>query len=189
MFHHYPIHLQAMRLQAQWSGEGNRDIRAVSVAWRLYQRSHRAGCLRRLWSTLTRRARCLLDLRQVEENCTIRGRYYAGIQTVSLARIRGSTGRCRDFDDQFHPLKVHNKNRWLNIAAAQQMRANLPPVVLVRVGDVYFVQDGHHRVSVARAMGQKEIEAEVTVWQAVGPLPWERPLQPQAATTWHPRPA
>jgi hypothetical protein len=54
----------------------------------------------------------------------------------------------------------------------------LPPVVLVQVGDVYFVRDGHHRISVARALGQLDIEAEVTVWQVSGPLPWDVPEQP-----------
>jgi hypothetical protein len=51
---------------------------------------------------------------------------------------------------------------------------------LVQVGDVYFVCDGHHRISVARAMGQQDIEAKVMVWQVTGPLPWETSV---AATT------
>jgi hypothetical protein len=54
----------------------------------------------------------------------------------------------------------------------------LPPVVLVQVGDVYFVRDGHHRISVARALGQLDIEAEVTVWEVAGPLPWDAPVRP-----------
>jgi hypothetical protein len=49
----------------------------------------------------------------------------------------------------------------------------LPPVELIQVGSVYFVRDGHHRISVARAMGQQEIEAVVTVWQTADILPWE----------------
>jgi hypothetical protein len=49
----------------------------------------------------------------------------------------------------------------------------MPPVVLVQVGDIYFVEDGHHRISVALAWGEQEIEAEVTVWQVAGALPWE----------------
>ena len=53
---------------------------------------------------------------------------------------------------------------------------------LVKVGDKYFVLDGHHRISVAKALGQESIEAEVTVWDVAGPLPWER-------TTSHSAPA
>jgi hypothetical protein len=50
----------------------------------------------------------------------------------------------------------------------------LPAVDLIQIGDVYFVRDGHHRISVGRAMGQEIIDAEVTVWEVAGPLPWER---------------
>jgi hypothetical protein len=46
-------------------------------------------------------------------------------------------------------------------------------VELIQIGEVYFVQDGHHRISVARALGQRTIEAQVVVWQVSGPLPWE----------------
>ena len=62
-------------------------------------------------------------------------------------------------------------------ATARQQGKYLPAVVLVQVGDIYFVQDGHHRISVARALGQSEIEARVTIWQVSGPLPWETPAQ------------
>jgi hypothetical protein len=64
-------------------------------------------------------------------------------------------------------------NRWLSVAAARDQGKGLPPVVLVQVGDVYFVRDGHHRIAVARALGQLDIEAQVTVWHVSGPLPWE----------------
>ena len=50
----------------------------------------------------------------------------------------------------------------------------LPPVSLVQVGGCYFVEDGHHRISVARALGETVIDAEVTVWDVSGPLPWEK---------------
>jgi hypothetical protein len=49
----------------------------------------------------------------------------------------------------------------------------LPPVALVQIGDFYFVLDGHHRISVAQAYGQRDIEARVTAWRVSGPLPWE----------------
>jgi hypothetical protein len=50
----------------------------------------------------------------------------------------------------------------------------LPPVCLIQVGDVYFVRDGHHRISVAKVMGQEQIDAEISVWHVMGPLPWQR---------------
>jgi hypothetical protein len=97
---------------------------------------------------------------------------------VPIRQIRGSEGRSRYFDCDFNPLYDEARGRWLNIARARQQGKNLPPVVLVQVGDIYFVRDGHHRISVARALGQLYIEARVTVWQVIGPLPWDAPEQP-----------
>jgi hypothetical protein len=49
---------------------------------------------------------------------------------------------------------------------------------LIQVGDLYFVRDGHHRISVAKAMGQESMEAEATLRDIAGPLPWERMMEP-----------
>jgi hypothetical protein len=97
---------------------------------------------------------------------------------VPIEQIRGSEGRSNDFDRDFHPLQEHCMSRWLRVAKARDQDKVLPPVVLVQVGDVYFVRDGHHRISVASALGQLDIEAEVTVWQVAGPLPWDAPEEP-----------
>jgi hypothetical protein len=154
--------------------------RALRVALSLYNRARTRAWLRRVWSILTRRRQGLLDLSEVETRCTVRHRHYRGIQTVCLDQIRGSDGRCRDFDSVFYPSQEHNRGRWLAIAALQASGAILPPVQLVQVGEIYFVQDGHHRISVARASGKACIEAEVVAWQVTGPLPWaeEAPVQP-----------
>lgn len=114
-------------------------------------------------SALTRQSHRLLCLETIQSTCNVRDRHYAGIQTVPVRQIRGSEGRCEDFDADFCPLRTHSKERWLRIAIAQQTGKVMPPVKLVWIGDVYFVRDGHHRISVARALGQKEIDAEVTV--------------------------
>jgi hypothetical protein len=118
---------------------------------------------------LTRRRQNLLDLGDVERRCAVTHRHYAGIRTVRLCQMRGSEGRCHDFDAAFYPSRQHCRNRWLAIAAAYEKGLSLPPVNLVQVGELYFVLDGHHRVSVARALGRQYIEAEVVVWQVVEP--------------------
>jgi hypothetical protein len=169
--------MEVARLQAQWSGEGDHGFAALCVAQRLYRRARASAWLRDAWCILSRRRRCLLDLGEVEKRSSIRGRAYAGTRAVPLARIQGSAGRCRDFDNQFRPRNDHTRERWLGIAIAQQLGIPLPPVKLVQVGGLYFVQDGHHRISVARAMDQREIDAEVIVWETVGPLPWETTLE------------
>lgn len=164
---------QAMARTASQGVDAEQEWIRSAVA--LYNRAHARGWLHRLWSILTHRASQLFDLSQVETHCTIRARCYAGIQTVPLGQIRGSACRSHDFDSAFHPRRSHNKGRWLAIAVARQMGTTLSPVELIHVGDVYFVQDGHHRISVARAMGQSCIEAEVVAWQVAGPLPWQEP--------------
>jgi hypothetical protein len=119
----------------------------------------------------------MLDLKQVRAACTIEAESDGGIRTVPLSQIRGSEGRSRYFDCDLNPLYDRARGRWIGIARARQQDKVLPLVVLVQVGDVYFVRDGHHRISVARALGQIDIEARVTIWQVAGPLPWEAPGQ------------
>ena len=129
----------------------------------------------KFWSTLTGRSRALYALKQVRATCAIQDKSDGGTRPVPISQIRGSEGRCRYFDGDFNPLYDRARGRWLGIARAKQQGKHLPPVVLVQVGDTYFVRDGHHRISVARAMGQLDIEARVTIWQVAGPLPWETP--------------
>jgi hypothetical protein len=139
----------------------------------LYARARGRGQRGQFWSRLTGRSRCLFKLASVEAACRLGANCNAGLQTVSIDQIRGSEGRSTDFDRDFYPLKDHNRERWLGIAIARQEGKTLPPVVLVQIGQVYFVRDGHHRISVARALGQEAIEARVTTCQVSGPLPWE----------------
>lgn len=87
------------------------------------------------------------------------------MRLVSLSAIRGSEGRSTDFDADFNPLQEHTRERWISVASAMQTGVALPPVKLVQVGAVYYVRDGHHRISVAKQRGQTEIEAEVSVWR------------------------
>ncbi len=156
-----------LQLAQQTFGQSNHKIQASRAAAQLHHRARLQGRVGRVWSALTRRSRRLLDL--VEAAQTVRGRHYVGAQTVRLDQIRGSEGRCHDFDQDFAPLQEHNKGRWLSVAAARLMNVTLPPVELIQVGEVYFVRDGHHRVSVARSLGEREIDALVTVWEIVAP--------------------
>jgi hypothetical protein len=129
------------------------------------------------WAALTGRSCRLHALQEVWQRCHVSTSEQSHLSTetrlVPIAQIQGSEGRCGDFDRDFNPLHDRSRERWLRIAAARRCGKPLPPVVLAQVGDLYFVQDGHHRISVARALGQRDIEARVTVWQATGPLPWD----------------
>jgi hypothetical protein len=138
----------------------------------MYMRACARGCWSQIWSAVSGRPCRLLALADLQAE-VVRARHAAGIQTVPTARICGSEGRSRDFDGNFNPLQSQAMERWLRVAEAQHRGMSLPPVQLIQVGEFYFVRDGHHRISVARALGQREIDAEVVVWEVDEPLPWE----------------
>jgi hypothetical protein len=85
-----------------------------------------------------------------------------GLQVVALDAIVGSVDRAREFDRRFRPTSGRVRSRWEHIAAMVRRGEPLPPVDLLRIGELHFVRDGHHRVSVARALGRVDIDAYVT---------------------------
>ncbi|MBM3151462.1 MAG: DUF4032 domain-containing protein [Chloroflexi bacterium] len=103
----------------------------------------------------------LLSYDEIKEKLHIGGPVYRGVHSVPIARITGSLNRYQDFDRAFLPKLDELSNRWQRVDQAWYREIDLPPVVLYKVGEVYFVVDGHHRVSVAREQGQEFIDAEV----------------------------
>jgi hypothetical protein len=83
------------------------------------------------------------------------------IISVPIHQIKGSLGRSDDFDLNFNPLKERSRSRWMSIAAAVRIGLPMPAVELVQVGNAYYVRDGHHRISVAKSMGQDAIDARI----------------------------
>jgi len=98
----------------------------------------------------------------ISQGKCVQNSHYKGTQSVKIAEIKGSENSARDFDRNFNPLKTHNIERWISIARAWQRGVSLPAVDLIKVGDVYLVRDGHHRISVARYMGCDAVDANVT---------------------------
>jgi hypothetical protein len=103
----------------------------------------------------------LLSYDEVKASLHLGGPIYRGIQTVPVKQIVGSLNRYDEFDRAFKPVDDHLAERWQNIDYAFYKAIGLPPILLYKVGEVYFVVDGHHRVSVAREQGQTDIDAEV----------------------------
>jgi len=134
------------------------------TAENLYSTIRSRGQRSRIWAALCGRSRRLRTLAEAEAASVVCERNYVGVRSVPIDQIRGSEGRSADFDRDFCPLQDRTRGRWLGIARARQAGKSLPPVLLVQVGEVYYVRDGHHRISVARALGQRTIEAKVTVW-------------------------
>jgi hypothetical protein len=88
-------------------------------------------------------------------------------RVVAVEKIVGSVGRFRDFDRTFLPTRSSLETRWKRVDRAYHRGRELPPVVLFKLGESYFVEDGNHRVSVARYQGVEWIDAEVTILHGV----------------------
>jgi hypothetical protein len=85
-----------------------------------------------------------------------------GLQSIQLETIVGTVDRTTDFDREFRPTTSRVRSRWESIAQAERRGTAMPPISVYRVGGLHFVRDGHHRVSVARALGRATIDAYVT---------------------------
>lgn len=135
------------------------------LAVQLYDRARRAGRLGRIWAALGGRPARLARLANATAGAAPLNRHAIGLRTVPIRQIGGSEARWRDFDADFHPLLGATRDRWLRLATARLRGRALPPVELIAAGSTYYVRDGHHRLSVARVLGEDFIEAHVTVWQ------------------------
>lgn len=126
-----------------------------------YGRARFKAFLNRVWSVVSGQPSTLLSYDEIKEKLRIGGPIYRGLHTVQVDQIVGSLNRYHQFDRAFLPTRDDTSARWQKIDRAFYEDVNLPPIVLYKVGQVYFVVDGHHRVSVAREQGQLFIEAEV----------------------------
>jgi hypothetical protein len=126
-----------------------------------FQRARFKAFLNRVLGTLSGQRTVLLSYDEIKEKLRIGGPIYRGVQTVRVDQIAGSLNRYHEFDRVFLPASDKLAERWQSVNRAFYEEVSLPPVVLYKVGQVYFVVDGHHRVSVARKQGQIYIEAEV----------------------------
>ncbi len=126
-----------------------------------YDRARRKAFLRDIVSFFRREPNTLISYADVRNRVTMEGESYRGMQVVPVDKIVGSVDRFRDFDRRFLPKRSNTANRWKNIDRAYHQDIVLPPIQLYKVGDVYFVKDGNHRVSVAREHGVAFIDAEV----------------------------
>ena len=131
------------------------------------------GIIFRVLAKILRRRAFLYDLNEIKPRLNLQGSHYCGVKVVQLDAIIGTEGKASDFDTGFHPRNEASRERWVNVAMEYLCCFALPPVQLTQIGDAYFVRDGHHRISVARAFGQMSIDAEVVTWNALPPFPWQ----------------
>lgn len=155
--------LQALVDNWAWS-DSQPELSELNAALRLHRKAVLLGRLGRIWSSIMRSERALVVLNTLAGNEPIEGWRYAGLQDVPISQIAGSDSRCEEFDRDFYPLPSHDPSRWLNIALSQQMGKPQPPIDVIQMGTMYFVQSGHYHVSVSRVMGRQVMEAYVTRW-------------------------
>ena len=126
--------------------------------------------LRDAGSVMRGDTRPLLSFDEVRRAARLEGQSYRGLKDVPIADIRGSVGRPNDFDASFLPVKPQMRKRWEQLDAAMRSGEAVPPIEVYHLGEIYFVKDGHHRVSVARRLGWKTIPARVIEVRTRAPL-------------------
>lgn len=126
----------------------------------IFEQARRQAELDQLTGRLTGRDTRLLPFEVIRRNLRQQSPLYRGIQHVDLDKMVGSAGRYNEMTRRFLPLTNSMKERWINVTALA-MSEGWPPVDLYKIGDVYFVKDGNHRVSAARQLGYPSIEAHV----------------------------
>jgi hypothetical protein len=123
-------------------------------ARRLFDRALRAG-------KNNRRHRALPNI----SDETHVAQHYLGVKTIDIDEIGGSVNKSNDFNADFNPMSEHIEPRWIKVATAMLNGIDLPPVELILVNGTYYVVDGHHRISVAHAIGMRYLDAVVTKWE------------------------
>jgi hypothetical protein len=129
-----------------------------------FSRARRRRALARLSARLRRAddVNHILPFEEVVQALGRMGERRLGEQTIPLDSIVGTVDRAREFDRAFRPTSQRVRERWERINLAQRTGTAMPPIDVYRIGDMHFVKDGHHRVSVARALGHTDINAYVT---------------------------
>jgi hypothetical protein len=138
-----------------------------------FSRARRERALARLTARLRRESSdfdVILPFEEVLAALGRAGQRSVGLQSIPLDSIVGTVDRRKEFDRRFRPTSGRVRGRWERIAEVQRRGGDMPPISAYRIGDLHFVKDGHHRVSVARAQGRTHIDGHVTEVQTRLPL-------------------
>jgi hypothetical protein len=128
-----------------------------------FTRAMRRSFVHRVGARLCRKPSSLApSFEDAARSMGARNKMWLGRKVVPVDKVVGSVGRFRDFDGEFLPTRRSIEQRWKRVDRAFQYGVDLPPVVLYKLGEHYYVLDGNHRISVARFQGVRWIEAEVT---------------------------
>jgi nucleotide-binding universal stress UspA family protein len=120
------------------------------------------AALEQLTARLTRRSAELLSFEEVRQKLDLTPSGVRKVENIPLDAIVGSVGRYADFTRSYWPVDGTDEQRWASVKMAITDMSGVPPIEVYQIGEVYFVRDGNHRVSVFREMGATEIQAYVT---------------------------
>ena len=150
--------------------------RSQHIAEEIFHSARRRALIQDVLAELSGRSDDLLSFDQVREQLHLSEPVDdVSLQEIPLAKIVGSVGRYRDFNRAFLPRAQIDPRRWTRIERQLHQKTDLPPIDVFQVGDVYFVRDGNHRVSVARTRKMKTIRARVVE------IPVRVPLEPNTS--------
>ncbi|MCP5096602.1 MAG: universal stress protein [Chloroflexi bacterium] len=136
-----------------------------------FRRARKQASMQQLIAKVTGKSMALLSFDEVQEKLHLTGEEVdRGVQEIQLEAVVGSVGRYEDFTRDFLPKKDSNIERWSRVKAAILNMRPTPPIDVYQVGEVYFVIDGNHRVSVARQLNAETITARVTEVKTRVPL-------------------
>jgi nucleotide-binding universal stress UspA family protein len=135
-----------------------------------FRRARRQAALERIMARLTGKSADLLSYEDVRQKLRVKSSAAKERREIPLDAIVGSVGRYTDFTRSFLPRKDSDEGRWAGVKVAMTGLVGLPPIDVYQIGEVYFVLDGNHRVSVARQLGATHIEAYVTEFNTKVPL-------------------
>lgn len=127
-----------------------------------FDKARRQALIQKILAIVSHRSADLLPFEEVRRRLRGTQEIRRGLQEIPLDKIVGSVGRYRDFTRTFLPRNAAVAERWKRLDVALNRLEPIPPIEVYKLGDVYFVKDGNHRVSVARANGLTHIEAYVT---------------------------
>ncbi|MDD2695925.1 MAG: universal stress protein, partial [Anaerolineales bacterium] len=131
-------------------------------AARDFERARNRAMMKEIIARFTGQSVELLSYDEVRKKLKAQGSADRGLQEIPLDAIVGSVGRYSDFTRDFLPRKDSIRERWTRVKVASTGLVGLPPIEVYKLGEVYFVKDGNHRVSVAKEVGATYIQAYVT---------------------------
>ena len=131
-----------------------------------FNKAHTKAFINEIQHLLSPEEAKLISLNDVKQMIKASAETYVGMKVIPIEKIVGSEGRYKDFDNRFFPKSTHLKNRWQHVDEAALNDITLPPIKVYEIAGLYFVRDGNHRVSVAKARGTEFIDAEVVSLQS-----------------------